>query len=136
MTAFNKMQELVSHWLNSRKEQLSLFEGDDELMLKHQGDALLLGAQLTSSRPDNTTLQNWMRLGAASLNHFQGALSQKPDSGALWLIQSVQDSQGLDSVLGCIESLLNQRDTWRSLFARLAQPAQNLKPTSLRSLSY
>lgn len=130
------MRGLISDWLNSRQAQLSMFEGDDEIILKHQGDTLLLGAQLTSTRSDNPVLQRWMRLGAASLNHFHGALAQKADSGALWLIQSVRGGQGVTDVLACLEALLNQRDTWRATFARLAPATEHLKPTSLRSLSY
>lgn len=130
------MHELINEWLNSHNEQISLFEGDDEIILKRQGEVLLLGAQLTSVRPDNAILQNWMRLGAASLNHFHGALALKTESGALWLVQSLRSGQEKRAVLGCLEALLNQRDTWRSTVTRLAQPARNLRPTSLRSLSY
>lgn len=130
------MRGLVSDWLTSRKEQIILFEEDDEIVLKHAGGRLLMGAQLTSTRPDDTTLQNWMRLGAVSLNHFQGVLSQKADSGALWLIQSLRGGQGEACVFACLEALLNQRDTWRATLARVARPGQYLKPTSLRSLSY
>ncbi|WP_411390315.1 type III secretion protein [Pseudomonas sp. MPB23] len=130
------MRGVINDWLNSRQAQLSVFEGNDEILLKHQGDTLLLGAQLTSTRSDNPALQRWMRLGAASLNHFHGALAQKADSGALWLIQNVRGGQGEAYVLGCLETLLNQRDTWRATFARLAPQTEHLKPTSLRSLSY
>lgn len=130
------MRALINDWLNSHTEQITLFEGDDEITLEHQGNTLLLMVQLTSTQPDNTTLHRWLRLGAASLNHFHGALAQKSETGALWLIQSLRDVQGNACVIGCLEALLNQRDTWRSLFARLARPAQSLTPTSLRSLSY
>ncbi|RDS91054.1 type III secretion protein [Pseudomonas fluorescens] len=130
------MKDLVFTWLDSHAESLELFEGEDEITLRRQGDFILLGAQLTASRSDNTTLQNWLRLGAASLAFFQGVLSQKADSGALWLIQTLRSGQGKQHVLDCLESLLNQRDTWRATFARAARPAQNLKSTSLRSLSY
>jgi hypothetical protein len=130
------MQALLRDWLSSRKEQLSFFEGDDEIMLKHQGGGLLLSVQLTLTRADTATLQSWMRLGGASLSHFHGALAQKADSGGLWLIQNLPGGQGEAYVLGCLEALLNQRDTWRATVARLARKNQNLKPTSLRSLSY
>ena len=130
------MRGLISDWLNSRQAQLSMFEGDDEIILKHQGDTLLLGAQLTSTRSDNPVLQRWMRLGAASLNHFHGALAQKADSGALWLIQSVRGGQGVTDVLACLEALLNQRDTWRAVVARQARPVRTFISTSLRSTPY
>lgn len=130
------MKALVSDWLSSGKEKIALFEGDDEVTLQRQGDTVLLGAQLTSSLPDNSALQGWLRLGAASLNHFQGALAQKADTGALWLIQSLRTDRGEAYVLDCLEAILNQRDTWRAIVVRLARPAPNLKPTSLRSRSY
>ncbi len=130
------MRKVISDWLNSRQAHLSVFEGDDEIIFRHQGDTLLLGAQLTSTRSDNPALQRWMRLGGASLSHFHGALAQKADSGALWLIQTLRAGQGETDVLGCLEALLNQRDTWRATFARLAPLTEHLKPTSLRSLSY
>jgi hypothetical protein len=130
------MKALVSDWYKNRTAQLTLFEGDDEITLKYQGEALLLGAQLTSTRADKTDLQRWMRLGAASLNHFQGALAQKADTGALWLIQSLGGDREASEVIGCLETLLNQRDTWRAIVARIARPAQDLRPTSLRSRAY
>jgi hypothetical protein len=127
------MKVLVSNWWRNRQEPLTLFEGDDEITLRSQGDTLLLGAQLTSTSSERPSLEHWMRLGAASLNHFQGALAQKADTGALWLIQSLRADRGEAYVLGSLEALLNQRDTWRAIIAR---PAQNLKPTPLRSRSY
>ncbi len=126
----------MSDWLSSGKEKIALFEGDDEVTLQRQGDTILLGAQLTFSLPDNSALQGWLRLGAASLNHFQGALAQKADTGALWVINSLRTDRGEASLLGCLEALLNQRDTWRAINARLARPVQNLKPTPLSSRSY
>jgi hypothetical protein len=130
------MKDLVNEWLSSAKEQITLVEGDDEVSLTRQGGAVLLSAQLTSARPDSTTLQNWLRLGAASLTHFQGTVAQQADTGALWLIQISKAGDGQAHLLGCLEALLNQRDTWRAIDARLARPPQQVKPTSLRSLSY
>ncbi len=130
------MKVLISKWWKNRQEPLSLFEGDDEITLRSQGDTLLLGAHLSFLTPEHPGLEQWMRLGAASLNHFQGALAQKADTGALWLIQSLHTDRGEAHVLGCLEALLNQRDTWRAIGARLTRPSQNLKPTPLRSRSY
>lgn len=130
------MKVLVGGWLSSGGREIALFEGEDEVTLQRQGDTVLLGAQLTSALPDNPALQGWLRLGAASLNHFQGALAQKADTGALWLIQSLRTDRGEAYVLRCLEALLNQRDTWRAIAARLARPAANLKPTPLSSRSY
>lgn len=130
------MKTLVSDWLDSREEQLTLFEGDDEIILKRQAGTLLLGAQLTSTVTDNAALYSWMRLGAASLNHFQGALAQKPDTGALWLIQNLQGAWDEAGLCGCLQTLLNQRDTWRSTAARLVRPALDRKPIPLRSQPY
>lgn len=130
------MKAFVGNWLSGGEKEITLFEGDDEVTLQHLGDSVLLGAQLTCASPDNPALQGWLRLGAASLNHFQGALAQKADTGALWLIQSLRTDRGEAYVLDCLEALLNQRDTWRAIVVRLARPAPNLKPTSLRSRSY
>lgn len=130
------MRALVNDWLNSREEQLILLEDDDEIMLKRQAQTLLLGVQLTPTLSDNAALYGWMRLGAASLNHFQGALAQKPDTGALWLVQSLQGAYDAAGLLGCLQALLNQRDTWRSTAARLVRPALPPKPASLRSQFY
>lgn len=127
---------LVGGWLSSGEREIALFEGEDEVTLQRQGDTVLLGAQLTSALPDNPALQGWLRLGAASLNHFQGALAQKADTGALWLIQSLRTDRGEAYVLRCLEALLNQRDTWRAIAARLARPNLPLKPTPLSSRSY
>jgi hypothetical protein len=130
------MQALISEWLHSRKEQIIFFEKDSEIILKHQAGELLLKAQLTSTHSDNATHLLWLRLGAASLNYFQGALAQKADTGALWLVQSLRGGQGESNVLNSLGALLNQRDTWRAAITRLARPSRNVKPTSLRSLPF
>ncbi|MCR4538170.1 type III secretion protein [Pseudomonas sp. 18.1.10] len=130
------MKVLVGDWLSNGGREIALFEGEDEVTLQRQGDIVLMGVQLTSTLPDNPALQGWLRLGAASLSHFQGALAQKAGTGALWLIQSLRTDRGEAYVLHCLEVLLNQRDTWRAIVARLARPAPPLKPTPLRLRSY
>ncbi|MTD19943.1 type III secretion protein [Pseudomonas sp. CCM 7891] len=128
------MKDLLIHWLGTREEQITLLEDNDEIILRRHAGVLLLNVQLTHDRLDKSLLQTWMRLGGASLNHFQGALTQAPASGALWLTQCLPGRPGETQLLGCLESLLNQRDTWRAIVARLARPVQKLHPTSLRSL--
>ncbi|AZF03510.1 type III secretion protein [Pseudomonas sp. R5-89-07] len=130
------MQILIRDWLNRREHQLTLVEGDDEITLKRQDAFILMAAQLTSTPSDNATLLTWLRLGAASLNVFQGALARKADSGELWLIQTLRDEMAEAHVLACLETLLDQRDIWRATFVRLGRPAQPNRPTSLRSLPY
>lgn len=130
------MKDVIRGWLNGHEEQLTLFEDTDVVTLKRQNAFILLGAQLTSTPLDNTTLQRWLRLGAASLNFFQGTLTRNAESGELWLIQTLCDGPSETEVSACLETLLNQRDTWRATFTRLARTTQHLKPTSLRSLSY
>ncbi|MBD8194198.1 type III secretion protein [Pseudomonas fluorescens] len=130
------MKDSIRDWLSGHNEHISFYEGLDNITLKRQGQALLLGAQLTSTHSDNATHLLWLRLGAASVNHFQGALAQKADTGALWLVQSLRGGQGEAYVLNCLETLLNQRDTWRAVIKRLARPSRNFKPTSLRSLPF
>lgn len=130
------MSALICDWLNSGKQQVTLSEGNDEITLKRQGDAVVLGAQLASTQPGNTPLQTWLRLSAASMNHFQGALAQAPASGALWLIDCLRGEYGERHLLDCLEALLNQRDTWRAMAARLGKPLQTFTPTSLRSLPH
>ncbi|WP_426216516.1 type III secretion protein [Pseudomonas sp. DWRC2-2] len=130
------MNALIRSWLNSHEEQLTLFEDNDVVSLKRQETFILFGAQLTSTASDTTTLQRWLRLGAASLNFFQGTLVRNTESGELWLMQTLRDRPSEAEVVACLETLLNQRDTWRATFTRLARTPQHLKPTSLRSLSY
>nr|WP_315413479.1 type III secretion protein [uncultured Pseudomonas sp.] len=130
------MKDLITHWLKSGEEQITLFEGDDEIVVSLQGIGVLVCVRLTSTPPNSTELQSWVRLGAASLIHFQGALARAPDSGALWIIQRLQCAPEERRVFSCVESLLNQRDTWRAIYARLNKPAHQLKPTSLRALRH
>lgn len=125
------MEDLISDWLCSKKEQMTLVGTDGEVILIYQGDVLLLSAQLTSTRADCAALQNWACLGAASLAHFQGALAQ-----ALWLIQSLKGELGESYVLDCLADLLNQRDAWRATFARISRPLLSFKPSPLRSQFY
>ncbi|PLR61485.1 type III secretion protein [Pseudomonas sp. QC2] len=114
--------------------EFRLFENNDEIVLRHCSDTLVLSVQLTQHPPDKSMLMTWMRLGAISLAHFQGALAQAPASGELWLTHCVHNPQDEQHLQRCMESLLNQRDTWRATVARLNKPAHQLKPTSLRSL--
>ncbi|MDY7530919.1 type III secretion protein [Pseudomonas sp. Bout1] len=124
----------MTRWLSSHKEQLNLFEDDDEIVLRRQAGVMLLSVQLTGHRPDNTRLGNWTRPGRASLSHFKGALAQAPANGALWLLQRVPANHGLEPLLADLESLLNQRDTWRAIVARVTTPIRSPLPTSLRVL--
>lgn len=128
------MKALVTQWLNSHAKELRLFENNDEIRLRHHSNTVLLSVQLTQHPPDKALLQTCMRLGGVSLDHFQGALAQVPASGELLLIHCLHDGQDEKRLLGCLESLLNQRDTWRSVAARLARTSQNFTPSSLRSL--
>ncbi|MEG8231581.1 type III secretion protein [Pseudomonas orientalis] len=130
------MKDLIIHWLKSGEEQITLIEGQDEIVVSLQGSGVLVCAKLTSTSPHNTELQCWVRLGAASLTHFQGALARASSSGDLWITQSLQGAPQADRVLDSVESLLNQRDTWRAVYARLNKQAHQLKPTSLRSLRH
>ncbi|WP_460951966.1 type III secretion protein [Pseudomonas marginalis] len=130
------MKALIIDWLKSGKEQITLLEGQDEIIVSLQGGGVLVYVSLSSTSFNNTELQCWMRISFASLAHFQGALARAPSSGALWIIQSLQGTPEALRVLASVESLLNQRDTWRAMFARLNKPAHPLKPTSLRALRH
>lgn len=131
------MKDLIHDWLSNKKEEhLTLFEEEDEVTLIYQKTVLLLAAQLTSTRADGVVLQYWARLGAASLAHFQGALAQKPDTGALWLTQILKGKLSEADVLDCLADLLNQRDAWRAIFARLRRPSLSARPSPLRSQLY
>lgn len=132
----HKLSNLISQWLNSHQEQLIVFENDDEINLQRHAHTLLLSVQLTHSRPDKSLLAIWIRIGGASLDHFQGALSQAPGTGILWLLQCLRVGHTEKQLLESIESLLNQRDTWRAMVVRLARPPQKFPPTSLRLLPH
>jgi len=111
-------------------------EGDDEITVRRNDGILLLSAQLTHDTPPNSQLQTWLRLGAASLSHFHGALAQAPANGTLWLVHCMPAPHSEPSVLKSLEALLNQRDTWRALFNRLRRPIQKHRLNSLRPLPY
>jgi hypothetical protein len=128
------VEELLTECLRSGTGELRLFENDDEVVLRHCSGALLLSVQLTQHPPNKSALMTWMRLGAISLAHFQGALAQSPASGELWLIHCVHNPHNEQHLQRCIESLLNQRDTWRATVARLSKPSHPPRPTSLRTL--
>ncbi|MGL5997346.1 MAG: type III secretion protein [Pseudomonas proteolytica] len=130
------MKALITNWLNSRDEELRLTEEHDEILLHRGSDTLLLQVQLTRDRPDKSHLNTWIHLGHASLSHFQGALAQAPATGTLWLTQCLQKSAGEKPLLDSLEALLNQRDTWRAMIARLAKHSPRFQPTSLRSLPH
>ncbi len=128
------MKELLIECVRTGSGEFRLFENDDEIVLRHCSNALLLSVQLTHHAPNKSMLATWMRLGAISLAHFQSALAQCPASGTLWLIHCLHKPCDEQHLRCHIEALLNQRDTWRATFARLNKPAHPLRPTSLRSL--
>ncbi|QJI27342.1 type III secretion protein [Pseudomonas sp. ADAK18] len=130
------MDELLGRWLSSNEPQITLFEDDDEIKVQRDQQILLISAQLTHHRVDKKTLEAWMRLGQASLRHFQGALAQEAINGHLWLLQKLPSDGALTHLVTKLETLLNQRDTWRAMAVRLARPTQKLTPTSLRSLPH
>jgi hypothetical protein len=128
------LKELFSEYLRNGTGELTLFENDEAVVLRHCSGTLLLSVQLARHSRNESMLVSWMRLGAVSLAHFQGALALSPDSGDLWLIHCVPNPHDEQHLLHCIESLLNQRDTWRATVARLNKPIHQIKPTWLRSL--
>lgn len=130
------MKDLICDWLRKKEGHITLIEDGSEITFIYRGGSLLLATQLTSTRADCAALQLWACLGAASLAHFQGALAQKPDTGALWLTQSLKGDLDESSVLNYLAALLNQRDTWRATFARLRRSSLRFKPTPLRSQLY
>jgi hypothetical protein len=132
----NDLKDLITQWLQSGEEKITLIEGQDEIVVRLQETGVLVCVSLTSTSSNNTELQCWVRLGAASLTHFKGALARASSSGTLWIIQSLQGTPEESRVLSSVESLLNQRDTWRAIYARLNKPAHQLKPTSLRALRH
>ncbi len=130
------MNALLAECLKRGSGELRLFENNDEIILRHCSNSLLLSVQLTPLRPDKSLLLSWLRQGEVSLEHFPGALAQAPASGALWLMHCLHDKHDEQQLQLCLESLLNQRDTWRATVARLHRPAPRRNPTSLRSLLY
>lgn len=119
--------------LNGRQQQVLVFEKDDAISLHCNKHQLLLHVQLTRTRFDIYPLQAWLRLGQASLAHFDGALALSPVTGDLWLVQGLPRDSSQSQVLSTLEALLNQRDTWRSLVARLARPGRKLQAIALRT---
>jgi hypothetical protein len=84
------MNHSIGNWLCNKEEQMTLFEEDGDVTLTNQTNVLLLGAELTSTRTDGVALQYWARLGTANLAHFQRALAQNRNTGALWLTQRLK----------------------------------------------
>lgn len=132
----NNVNALIAGWLSGQEEQLSIFEGDHEISLRRQPGALLLSARLSPNGNADVRLETWMRLGEASLNHFEGALAQSPDNGTLWLVRTLPDVKDGQRVLNDLEQLLNQRDTWHAMVPHLVRLPLKHSPTSLRSLTF
>lgn len=127
----------LTQWLVGTEQEITLLEGDDAINLRRYRQCFLLSAQLThQSPPTQTAMETWLRLGGASLAHFQGALSVEPSTGQLWLLQCVWQEANQAVLFNQLESLLNQRDTWRSTAKRLARTPKKLGPTPLRAQFY
>lgn len=131
----SKLHALIAGWLNGHEDQLILFENDDEIIFQRVSNKLLVKVQLTKAGEDKTLLRTWMRLGGPSLSYFHGAVALAPTTGALWLVQCVEQHPG-EQPAKCLESLLNQRDTWRAIVARQDRPARAFIPTSLRLIPH
>lgn len=127
----------LTQWLVGTEQDITLLEGDDAITLRRYPQCFLLCAQLTHQPPPTqTVMETWLRLGGASLAHFQGALSIEPSTGQLWLLQCVGHEANQAAFFNQLESLLNQRDTWRSTAKRLARTPEKLGPTPLRAQFY
>lgn len=122
--------------MNRREQQVQLFEQDDEISLHCHEHQVLLRVQLTHPGLETYPLQAWQRLGQASLAHFTGALALSPVTGHLWLVQSLARDISQEHLLSALEALLNQRDTWRRVVARLARPGRKFQAIPLRKPLY
>lgn len=131
----NEMSDLLTRWLEGSDQQIALYEGDDSIDLRRCESNLLLSVQLTLAPPDNPQQEVWMRQGQASLEYFQGSLAQSPESRHLWLLQRLPGNCCRDQLLASLETLLNQRDTWRSM-VECRRSAPKCMSSSLRLLSH
>ncbi|MBN2990518.1 CesT family type III secretion system chaperone [Pseudomonas cedrina subsp. fulgida] len=126
----------LEHAFNRAETQLTLFQDNDEIHLQRHEHGWLLRVQLTHEPASSSTLQMWLRLGQASLEHFQGALALAPFSGHLWLLERIPKSVDQTPLLASLEALLNQRDRWRAVATRIAKPVWKSKTNSLRPPLY
>lgn len=127
----------LTQWLAGAEQEITLLEGDDAITLRRYPQCFLLSAQLTHQpKHAQTTMETWLQLGGASLAYFQGALSVEPSTGQLWLLQCVTQEDHQAILFNQLESLLNQRDTWRSTAKRLARTPKKCGPTPLRAQFY
>jgi len=131
-TAPSRWLQLLDDCLNGRQQQALLCEQGDELSLHCHAHHVLLRVQLTHPGLQGYPLQAWVRLGQASLAHFNGALALCPASGHLWLVQNLPRECSQDYLLSALEALLNQRDTWRRIVARQARPGRKYQAYPLR----
>lgn len=122
--------------MNRGQQQLQLFEQDEEISLHCHEHQVLLRVQLTHPGLETYPLQAWQRLGQASLTHFKGALALSPVTGHLWLVQGLARDISQEQLMSALEALLNQRDTWRCVVARLARPGHKLQAIPLRKPLY
>lgn len=128
--------QTLADCLNGHEQHVVLLENDDEVSMTCHEEHVLLRVQLTNPSLEKYPLPSWYRLGQFSLAHFQGALALAPATGHLWLLLSLPRDCSQDQLLKSLEALLNQRDTWRSVIARLARPGHKFQPISLRKLPY
>ncbi|WP_124421672.1 MULTISPECIES: type III secretion protein [Pseudomonas] len=127
------MRQILTKWLRSGDEKVTLSENHDNIVLQRHNHCLLVKVQLHPS-PSSSQLQMWMRLGGSSLTYFEGTLSMDTH-GTLWLIQCLHKKLEQVPLEHCLEALLNQRDTWRAVISRLSA-SKNFTPTSLRTIPY
>lgn len=136
LTVPSRWRQLLTDCLKRSQQQVQLFEKDDEVGLYCHEHHAVLRVQLTRPGLDTFPLQAWQRLGHASLVHFKGALARSPVTGHLWLVQGLPRDSSEEHLLNTLEALLNQRDTWRGVVARLARPGRKLQAIPLRKPLY
>lgn len=130
----SELDALLEHWLASDEQTLALYEGDDAITLKRTAQGILFSVQLSPDKPDGPRLHKYLRQGQSSLVHFQGAVSQAPDTGVLWLLQRLDKNPAMHTLLACLTDLLNLRDTWRAVAESTVQYRPGPLTPSLNSL--
>ncbi|MBD8272428.1 MULTISPECIES: type III secretion protein [Pseudomonas fluorescens group] len=133
--AFLDGNDSWARWFSGTEPEINLVEAESIIVLRRDSSMYVLSVQLTRHAPLNIELETWMRLGAASLNHFAGALAQAPADGTLWLIHCLEQGQDQKKLLQCLEALLNQRDTWLAVIPRLSRLRREAPSLSRYSLS-
>ncbi|WP_434560198.1 type III secretion system chaperone [Pseudomonas sp. Z5-35] len=114
----HELRTQLARWSASADgpEHFAVVVDDGEAVFNKLDGGLLVSVELMAAQAKEASLENVLRLAHPSLSRFPGALARSAQDGRLWLLAQLAPDAHVDDLFDVLEALLNQRDTWQSMF--------------------